>query len=531
MDHAIAIDTAEADHQRRSGDNLLHLLSLPADSRVLIVGKPLEGWREKFRGSCFQATVGADQQFGGMYDMALYHSACASSPREFRAHLKQLRSHTVMNGSLMIFAENFYSFHNLKRLRDGGLKEVLGKVRSGPAGFRRAIKTGFRFQQEFIPIPVVADPEEMIAAGSPLLEVSHHMHPLLRLAHRCGCLTAVADGNIFFCTPERLEEGTLLRSVTAKLASIGIPGRGLSLGRVDLRLRGAMVLFIREQTSGRHYIVRVVADPGAREIIRRNQEFLNGLRNLAGLPAGLKSLIPAPLCDLAQGDATLFIETMLPGVLAWKANKGRLKERIYRESVNFLMGLNRASRARVRLGETELYRLFSDDLRRLESCPDAEPVLQEEVRAIAGRLCRRLHGRSVFLAPAHGDYGYGNILVDPHSGRLTGVIDWDTGRLNELAGLDFLNLEIQKARIENDWGLFPAFTAVSKAVIARGGLDLAGGYREEFGIEGELVPLFLAIALVRYLSRAAQYPEVFSSEQGDYLRALDHLKVMLEAIE
>jgi hypothetical protein len=101
------------------------------------------------------------------------------------------------------------------------------------------------------------------------------------------------------------------------------------------------------------------------------------------------------------------------------------------------------------------------------------------------------------------------------------VIDWDAGRQFELAGIDLLNLQIQKARTERNMGVFPAFVAVACAALGRGGLDEAGHYQGEFGIEGDLVRACLGVALLRYLSRAAQYPDVFAAEQDDYRRAID----------
>lgn len=515
-----------------TGDNLLHLFGLPVDSRVLILGNSLAGWRGTFRDSYFQHAFNGYKLCSGTYDLILYHTECASMRCEFSDHLEQLRKLTAANGLLMLFAENFYSFNNLKRLWGGRGRDVVGKLRFSCDGFHREIgRKGFIRRPVFLSLPGLTSPEEMIAPNSSLVEVSHQWHPLLRLAHHLGCFQALADGYVFLCSSRSLEESPLLRAVAAKLVSLGSLAPRLSLERFDLRLRGAMVLFIREETSGKYYIVRVVSDPGTREIICGNQDFLKDLRSLPGLSAELKSVMPVPLGNLVQNDATFYLETMLPGSLAWKVSKGRFRHRIYQESVDFIVKFNLASRSLIRLDEVVLGRLFSEDLQRLERCPTAESELQAEALALVRRICRLLHGRSIYLVQAHGDYGYGNILVDPCSGRMAGVIDWDTGLQREFAGLDFLNLEIQKARIENKWELFPAFVAVSKAMIARDGLDLAGSYRDEFGIEGELVHILLAIALVRYLSRAAQYPEVFASEQGDYRNSLDFVKCMLEAIQ
>jgi hypothetical protein len=516
--------TSGFDIRQSIGDNLLHLLNLATDSRVLIFGAELKGWEELFRFGGFQASFD-DKSPRRECGLVLYHSDCANSQKEFAGHLKQLRGMLAPQASLLVFAENFYSLSNLKRLRRGKIREILNKVRSGYNGFCRALEfAGFSSRQEFLPMPKVANPEELVAVGSHLLELPHCSHPLLRLALRSGRLQPVADGYVFLCAPKRIEEGALLRTV-AKLVSRGGLDSGLSLERVDLRQRGAMILFVTEQSTVRRLIVRVVSDPRTCGIVRRNQDLLQTLRKIPALPDAVRQVLPAPQAEGEYGSSVIFIESMLSGILAWKANHGCLRNTIYRESLEFLLQMNRATRTRVQLEERELDRLFAEDLLRLKACPGVDPGLQELAQKIVFQIRRLLYRREVFLVRSHGDYGYGNILVDPRTASLTGVIDWDTGRSLELAGVDLLNLLIQKARIEKKEGLFLAFATVVHAVIGRGGLDEDGHYRGEFGIKGDLVQVCLGVALLRYMSRAAQYPEVFAVEQGDYKRALDFFRV------
>lgn len=129
---------------------------------------------------------------------------------------------------------------------------------------------------------------------------------------------------------------------------------------------------------------------------------------------------------------------MLPGTLVWKINSRRFRNRIYEESVKFLLSLNRSLRIQVRMEDEELDQLFVDELRRLAKCPSINSSFRNGLKKVITRVSHLLLRRTVFLSPSHGDYGYGNILVDPNSGRLTGVIDWDTGRKRELIGVDFL---------------------------------------------------------------------------------------------
>ena len=52
------------------------------------------------------------------------------------------------------------------------------------------------------------------------------------------------------------------------------------------------------------------------------------------------------------------------------------------------------------------------------------PAAVAQVRA---ELCEALAGRRVAVGWVHGDFVPGNVLVDPDSARVTGIVDWVTG--------------------------------------------------------------------------------------------------------
>ncbi len=135
-----------------------------------------------------------------------------------------------------------------------------------------------------------------------------------------------------------------------------------------------------------------------------------------------------------------------------------------------------------------------------------------------------MSGKECFLTVSHGDYGYGNILLNPRSGELTGVIDWDTGRKDDFPGIDYLNLAVQRIRTERDCTVTTAFEEVFNLVNRQGSLDEGDFYASEFNVNGDLLKVVLYVSLIRYMSRAAQYPEVFISEQIEYKKSLQSLE-------
>jgi hypothetical protein len=508
-----------------AGDNLLLLLDLPIDCRVLILGAQLKRWRSVFRNCYYQERFTAQQLEAQNVDLILYHAACATTKARLLAQLRALKRLAEPSGRLLIFAPNFYSFTRLKMIRARGWKGLGGWLRCGRWGYRRVLAdTGFVEYREFLPFPGVEDTEELVAPRSRFLELPHYWHPLFHLARRIGLFPAIADGYVFIAGPAVLEQGQLLKAVTNLLSATGNQTTAsCTLERFDLRLHGALVLFVAEQYSGCKVIVRVVSDQRSRDIVCRNQEFLRGLQTNVDLPVTVKALLPQPLGDFRLTASSIYVETLLEGILAWKVNRGHLRKRIHAEAAEFIFRLQHGTRCKVRLGTTELDELFAADLARLASCPGVTPLLRESVVGVVSKIRQALQGREMYLTASHGDYGYGNILVDARTGGVKGVIDWDTGRSRDLPGLDFLNLEIQRTRAETDSGLLTAFETVFSLALARSSLDANGNYQTYFGVSADLLPAFLHLALFRYLTRASQYPEVFAAEQAEYLCAFEFL--------
>lgn len=512
-----------------AGDNLLMLLGLPLDSRVLILGNSLRHWRDFFRNSHVLDVFADSLSQGGGYELILYHASCAVNLVQLRTQLEILRKLSGANGQLMMFAPNFYSISRLKKLRGRVGRSQGGQIRCGRTGYRRALMAaGFSRGREYLTLSGLEAAKEIVVPGSRFFELPYHWHPFLHFAQRLRFYPVVADGYLYIQGPVPPEQGALLRVIAEQLNSVDNAWKGgCTLERFDLRLRGALVLFVSDQRNLSSVIVRVVSDPRVRMIVRRNQEILQALRAMVEMPDSVRELLPCPMGDFIFAERAVYVETLKEGILAWKRNNGSLCKRIYQDATRFIWRLQMASRRPSQYAAGSLEALFAADLHQLEECPVVTARLRADVsRAVVG-IRTSIEGWSGWLVASHGDYGYGNLLVDPDRGSLTGVIDWDTGKLADLPGLDLLNLEVQRVRIEQGVGVYAAFVAVCTRVLARGGLDDAGAYAAEFGIDGSRLSALLYACLLRYLCRAAQYPEVFLAEQEDYQRSLDYLNLMV----
>lgn len=509
-----------------SGDNLLLLMGLPADSGVMAIGGRLDSWKALFRNIRFSSHVPEPSAGTESCGLILYHATSAANSLAFGADMKRVRNLLAENGSLLVFAENPTAFRNLRKLKQREFGSFFGELRHGNVPYEKVLRrAGFDDVRRFYPLPSLEQAEELVAAGSRLLELPHYWHPVLHAANKLGFFRILAEGFVFHAGPFRLESGDLVNRINDELSrQSGRHGVHCVLERIDIRSRGALVLFLVEETTGNRLIARIVSDKKNNEIIGKNHEFLKALNNAAGVSETFKNLLPRPLCRMEYADAIVYVETMVNGQPAWKVSRAGIKDTIFQGSITFLQQLNLVTARFKRLQEHDLDGLFNEDLARIMNSDAIDSSFQEKMVHVIHSLSRQMVGLELNLATSHGDYGYGNILVDPHRGSLSGVIDWDTAREDDFPGIDLFNLLIQKERAERGCGPLDAFSAVISDLAAGGLTASLPLFMENEGGRAELSKLALYMCFLRYVTRSLQYPQIFLDEQDEYCSVLARLQ-------
>lgn len=210
--------------------------------------------------------------------------------------------------------------------------------------------------------------------------------------------------------------------------------RGVAPGRCSVRryhcLRQGKVVVSAGPGQGDERFVLVFArDPVAIE--RRQREFAL-LERLGHLPPAISRHIPRAVYQDDVAGARLFVLQEFPGVTL-EADVPTL-EAATRGGADFLarFHLATAKRARMTVASFEaLYGAIFDDARR------RYPVLAEALAALRRALGTSLEGLELPTVWIHGDYKVENLVVDPSSGELAGVIDWE---ISEPEGLPLHDL-------------------------------------------------------------------------------------------
>lgn len=70
----------------------------------------------------------------------------------------------------------------------------------------------------------------------------------------------------------------------------------------------------------------------------------------------------------------------------------------------------------------------------------SQTFLGSKLNLLEQELSNALSRKSLFFAPIHGDLSPGNILVDPETGKMTGLIDWETAETFSYPAIDLYHL-------------------------------------------------------------------------------------------
>ena len=169
---------------------------------------------------------------------------------------------------------------------------------------------------------------------------------------------------------------------------------------------------------GKSVRVEIPITRAAAERSRRNAARLRAFADRGNAFGPVASLVPR-LVDSGDIDGVeFFVEELRPGVTL---GSRPVDVGIVKRALDLLIDLHRRTAHPVRLEGEAIDRMVRRPILDLLGFA----AVTEHVRALADATARCLAGRTIPFVLAHGDFGPGNVLVDPVSGSISGLIDWD----------------------------------------------------------------------------------------------------------
>jgi aminoglycoside phosphotransferase (APT) family kinase protein len=234
--------------------------------------------------------------------------------------------------------------------------------------------------------------------------------------------------------------------------------RGAAPGTFSVRryhcLRQGKVVISAGPAQGERFVLVFARDPVAIE--RRRREFAL-LGRLARLPESIARRIPRPFYEEEVAGAQLFVLEEFPGVTL-EAAVAPL-EAATREGAAFLARFHEATADRRVMTAGSVEALCGPWF---ETARQRYPVLEEALARSRSAICRGLAGVELPIVWLHGDFKVENLVVDPGTGALSGVIDWEISDPEGLPMLDLWYLLVYNRYIRERSRRFPALAGFAR---------------------------------------------------------------------
>jgi O-antigen/teichoic acid export membrane protein/Ser/Thr protein kinase RdoA (MazF antagonist) len=242
------------------------------------------------------------------------------------------------------------------------------------------------------------------------------------------------------------------RALSARRRAPGVRDRATRVVAGDDRLRGWSV----EHVMPSEHDVDIVALRGEddRRALLRVPVSPSGVRAVAGHTgallqlrerdiAALRPLVPEVLAENLCGPAPWMLESRLPGSPASTFLDALGTERCLGMVGTVVEPLHAHALRRMVVDDATLNAWVDRPIEQIRNQPG--PALYRHRDEIALQRLREelhgeLHGREVAAGFVHGDLWLGNVLVDPETHEVCGVIDWDFAREPVLVHTDVMHL-------------------------------------------------------------------------------------------
>jgi hypothetical protein len=376
----------------------------------------------------------------GTFDLTCLDARAAGSRAGVRHDLRDESRRLLPGGAMVLATRDPFTLESARRAGAGALRYPPIPV------VRRLLRgAGLTGIDQLLALPDHDEAEDLWSSDLRDFEAPAYGSPLERAVRALG-LERWIHGDVLLLAsaqgPSPLE--ALRRECVTALGTIGVPaGAHWRLERVSARPRGALIL-VADDADATGHVLRVATSDRVAARLRLNADRTAAIHSRAELSGRWSDAIPRGLGSVRVRGHWCHVERRVRGVLAWKlAPDSAAAAQATRDAQEFLEALAAATAEDGPMSETRFEALVGTDLRELAVRFAAEPDAAPLVGRIHERLRAALLGKAVRTVLGHGDFGFGNLLVERRTGAVRGVIDWDTSLEVELPGVDRANLRLQ----------------------------------------------------------------------------------------
>lgn len=311
--------------------------------------------------------------------------------------------------------------------------------------------------------------------------------------------------------------------IAGHLARSGLLADGVPDVRRYLPLPGKIVLSLGpESPATARRIVVLPLQPKYVEWRRREIEVIRALRRL---PSPVSTRFPAVYEEFSYGNETGFVLSEIPGITVDR-HVPRIAE-ANAHALDFLIEFHRLTARRTPVDDRlygTLCGYILDNLRRTYTDLGAQIARMDRL------LQARLLHRPLTVVWLHGDYKLENLIIDPGTLSVNGVIDWELSREEGLPLLDPLYL-LTYDRMMRDGS---DFLSVYRNVIQPGRLDageqaMLARYLQAIALSEDVQQVLRALFFLHHIGCRYVYDRRDAHSRSLFVELLERTERDLEA--
>ncbi len=219
----------------------------------------------------------------------------------------------------------------------------------------------------------------------------------------------------------------------------GESGRTYELNRYHVMMKGNVVLDVadvNDASSG--LIIKISVDDTSESQNDKNYTVLSSLQNNDSIPVQIRRLIPRAAGKFSIDGQNIYLEEKIVGIPAGSiVHDDRVKQEVLKHALNFIVGMHQATLVKAALSEKEYLQSIGGLVERVMRAGRAG---QDAFHKLDLALRRVFVGREISRALKHGDFSFANMIIDPKTHELAGVIDWDNAEYDHPILVDLINL-------------------------------------------------------------------------------------------
>lgn len=163
--------------------------------------------------------------------------------------------------------------------------------------------------------------------------------------------------------------------------------------------------------------------------------------------------IPKPLSYKDYKGQPFFAESALNGIAIDES--GKIFETAFPKAVDLIIDLHQKTAKRCIVDDAIFERFFLCHLKSF-----AHTYGKNGLEPIFAYLKKNIYHKGIPLILQHGDFKLENILIDPESAAINGIIDWELSEREGLPLLDLLHLLVSRRRVLEGKSLMDCFTNI-----------------------------------------------------------------------